>query len=485
MVTGTRQRHRRHSRCLPAPAGCRIALELRFGIVLGARPKFAEGREGDVAEDKKWLEGGRLFYCVVRFFQECILLMSRATLRIFAPIICIAYAFGFHSCPVQAGALFEAESVFDPTVESHGHVHASCIVECPNGDLRLVWYENGSPLKGPYFDKQKDKSDDVRVGGARKPHGGSTWEAPFVMADSFGVSDNNPCMVIDKTNRLWLIRPTLLGVPEWSWGSGLLRYQVSVDYSKPGRPTWQKEDIFIPHPEGLEEVLTRSFDRMEQQGGRDLTRLAAYRRTMESRLKEPLAARLGWMPRAHPLVRADGTLVVPLSNENFNIAAMAMTNDGGETWTLSKPVPEAGLTQPTLVEFPDGKMSAFFRNSDPRHRIKRSDSHDGGMTWSEVTLTSLPHLGSGIEALLLRNGHLAMIYNDKERNPRDQLAVSISTDGGSTWTWTRRLEDNPGSRFDYPSLIQSQDGTLHATYSDNLKTIKHVHFNEEWVQEMK
>ena len=41
---------------------------------------------------------------------------------------------------------YHNELIFDPAVQSHGHVHASCIVECPNGDLLAVWYENGPKL---------------------------------------------------------------------------------------------------------------------------------------------------------------------------------------------------------------------------------------------------------------------------------------------------------------------------------------------------
>lgn len=87
---------------------------------------------------------------------------------------------------------FEAEFIFDPALESHGHVHASCIVEGPNGDLRAVWYENGTRLPAPYFSAQQDKSEDVRIGGARKAGDAKTWDKPFVMADTFGISDNNP-----------------------------------------------------------------------------------------------------------------------------------------------------------------------------------------------------------------------------------------------------------------------------------------------------
>lgn len=381
-----------------------------------------------------------------------------------------------------AAELFEARTIFDPAQASHGHVHASCVVECPNGDLRAVWYENGAPLPPPYFSRQQDKSDDVRIGGSRLARGSTVWDEPFVMVDTFGVSDNNPCLVVDQSERLWLIYPTLLGVPEWSWGSALIRYHVASKYQGPGRPQWDEQQILVPHVEGIGAVVEQTLAKLENHPDFDRERIASYRSGLQQRLKEPLTQRLGWMPRAHPLIRRDGTLLLPLSNENFDVPAMALTADGGKTWTFSKPVPEGGLQQPTVVEFPDGRLAAFFRNSDPRRRIKRSDSTDGGMTWSETTLTQLPHPGSGIEALLLQNGHLVMIYNDKEKDPRDRLAVSLSEDGGISWGWTRRLEETAGARFDYPSLIQAKDGTLHATYSDNLKTIKHVHFNEEWIR---
>ncbi len=386
------------------------------------------------------------------------------------------------SGPVRAQALYEKEFIFDPEVESHGHVHASCIVECPNGDLRAVWYENGTPLPAPYFSEDRDKSDDVRIGGARKPAGADAWEKPFVMSDTFGLSDNNPCMVIDAEERLWLVHPTLTGVPKWTWSSCLVRYWVSSDYQKPGVPTWDKANILVPHPTGFEAVIRNTIEKRAKQENWTDEKREGWLKTALERLDEPLRSRLGWMPRAHPLIRSDGTLVLPLSNENFGIPCMAMTKDGGETWTISNPVPEAGITQPTLVEFPDGLIVAFFRNSGPEHRIKRSESKDGGMTWSPVTVTDLLHPSAGIEAILLRNGHLLMIYNDVEKAPRDKLAVSISTDRGETWQWTRHLEDTPDGRFDYPSIVQAKDGMLHASYSYDLKTIKHVHFNEDWVQ---
>ena len=377
--------------------------------------------------------------------------------------------------PSAKGAFCETALIFDPEKERHGHVHASCIVVCPNGDLRVAWYENGPPLPAPYFSGQQDKSDDVRIGGSRKARGAETWEPPFVMADTFGVSDNNPCMAIDRDQRLWLFHATLLGVPEVAWESALVQYHIASDYVKPGPPKWERESILVAHPVDFEQALDADSGLSNPLG-----RLRA--KIAKGQLKDPFKCRLGWMPRAHPLVKSDGAILLPLANENFMLAAMAFTRDGGQTWTISHAVPATGLEQPTVVEFPDGAMTAFFRNDHPKHRILRSDSQDGGMTWGAVTLTDLPNPGSGIEAVLLGNGHLAIIYNDSEKDPRDRLAVSISEDRGKTWRWTRHVENTPGQRFDYPSLIQTPDGTLHATYSYNTKTIKYARFNEAWVQ---
>ena len=364
------------------------------------------------------------------------------------------------------------------------HVHASSVIETPQRHLLAVWYENGEPRPDTFFQgTDSDKRDDVRIAGARLARGEREWSAPFVVSDTFGVSDNNPALAIDAQERLWLVHPTLLAVPERPWGSAVLWYKVSSDYEGAGPPKWDRERLLVAQPQGLYEEVARAAERLTRNAGRDNRADIARAAGLLDALQDPFARRLGWMPRTHPLVLPDGTLLVPLANENFNMAAMALTRDGGDTWQMSRVVPGRGVLQPSVVRLPSGRLTAFFRDATADRRIKRSDSDDGGMTWSPIEPTGLPNPGGGVEALVLRNGHLAMIYNDKESNPRDRLAVSISIDEGRTWRWTRHLENRPGERFDYPSIIQARDGTLHATYSYNLTTIKHVHFDEAWVQQ--
>jgi predicted neuraminidase len=366
-----------------------------------------------------------------------------------------------------------------------GHVHASSIVETPGGSLLAVWYENGPTNPAYYFrGGDEDKSDDVRIAGARLQKGAAAWDQPFVISDTFGVSDNNPALGIDGEKRLWLIHATLLAVPARAWGSALLQYKVSTDYENPGEPRWTRSSVLIPKPDGLDEAVAREADDVRRRTGRQSPQGVDRARVMLDRLDDPFARRLGWMPRVHPVALKDGAYLVPLANENFNIAAMAITRDGGETWTFSRPVPGMGVTQPSVVQLRDGSLLAFFRDATSTHRIHRSESTDGGLTWSPATPTSLPNPGGGIEAIALASGDLAIVYNDKESAPRDRLAVSISSDRGQTWGWTRHLENTPGQRFDYPSIVQARDGSLHVTYSYNLKRIKQVTFNESWVKEV-
>ncbi|MBI3696391.1 MAG: exo-alpha-sialidase, partial [Acidobacteria bacterium] len=121
-------------------------------------------------------------------------------------------------------------------------------------------------------------------------------------------------------------------------------------------------------------------------------------------------------------------------------------------------------------------------------------SKDDGVTWSPVVDTDIPNPGSGLEAIVLRDGTWLLIYNDTERG-RHSLVVALSDDEGQTWKWKRHLEldgrEKGAGSFHYPSIIQARDGTLHASYSYFLnhlpadaprKSIKHAHFNVAWVK---
>jgi predicted neuraminidase len=392
----------------------------------------------------------------------------------------------------QSDAPFHTASLVFPL--EHWHNHASMIVELPGGDLLVCWFHGSG----------ERTADDVVVRGARLAKGAGRWSAPFRMADTPGFPDTNATMFLDAQERLWLMWPAILAN---EWHTALMQYKRTSDYAGGGAPRWTDGGLLLvkpgePFQEKVAEVLAR-WER-EAPGGTLDERAALHVRRIREQAADKLSRRLGWMTRAHPQVLDGSRIIVPLYSDGYSFSLMAISDDGGETWRASEPLVGMGNIQPTLARRRDGTLVAYMRDNGPApKRLHVSESTDRGETWSPVRDSDLPNPGAGAEVLVLRNGHWALIYNDLERG-RYSLAVSISEDEGRTWGYTRHLERDADSdneeqwgQYHYPSLIQGQDGTLHATYSYFVaparaekdaegrgvrKSIKHAHFNEAWVR---
>jgi len=166
----------------------------------------------------------------------------------------------------------------------------------------------------------------------------------------------------------------------------------------------------------------------------------------------------------------------------------AISDDEGKTWQASLPMVGLALNQPSIVRKKDGTLVSYMRDEgNPPMRVPVSVSKDEGISWSYAVDTDIPNPSSSLEVIALKNGNWVMVFNDTE-DGRHSLAAALSEDEGKTWKWKKHIEhkkDEKGS-FSYPSLIQTRDGMLHATYSYRVgenRTIKHAFFNEEWIKE--
>ncbi|MBI3464489.1 MAG: exo-alpha-sialidase [Planctomycetes bacterium] len=368
-----------------------------------------------------------------------------------------------------------SELIFPP---EKWHNHASCVVEATDGSLLVCWYHGSG----------ERKADDVIIEGARKRPGQTGWSRRFLMADTPGYPDCNPAMYVDSKQRLWLFWPTIM---DHHWESALLKYRLSSDWvSADQPPRWDWQDVLHITPKDLGPKLLAAADalpewikRKAQSDARFEVEVASWR----ERAGQELYQRLGWMPRAHPTRLRSGKWILPLYCDTFSISIMVLMDEDGQSWELSTPLIGFGNIQPSVAERRDGTLVAVMRENGATRRIRTSESRDGGKTWGPVGEMNLPNPGSGLEMIRLANGHFALIYNDTERG-RHSLAVSISDDEGRSCKWTRHLElTDPGKgSFSYPSIIQSADGSMHATFSFHVSEggcIKYAHFNEAWVQQ--
>lgn len=195
----------------------------------------------------------------------------------------------------SAQPLYRSELIFPP---ERYHNHASCIIQCPNGDLLACWYRGVGPEKG----------DDVQIMGARKVKGKESWSRPFLMADTPGYPDDNPCMFIDPKGRLWLLWPTLLAN---QWGSAIMKYRISSHYQMPdGPPRWDWQDVIHVTPADFERQIAAGME-LYMKKYPDLVanfkpQVDAYMKEIRERSADRLTQRLGWMTRVHPTVPALG-----------------------------------------------------------------------------------------------------------------------------------------------------------------------------------
>jgi len=169
----------------------------------------------------------------------------------------------------------------------------------------------------------------------------------------------------------------------------------------------------------------------------------------------------------------DGRILCPSSSEHAGWRVHLEITKDLENWQVVGPLNDPakiGVIQPTILTYADGRLQMLCRTRG-KGFISESWSKDGGKSWSEMTLTSLPNPNSGIDAVTLKDGRQLLVFNNTPKG-RSPLNVATSTDG-KQWKVVLALETRPGE-FSYPAVIQAADGRVHITYTYLRKSIKHV-----------
>lgn len=354
------------------------------------------------------------------------------------------------------------------------HVHGSSIIEAPNGDILACWF----------YGSGERTANDVIIQGSRLQKGSLKWGPVFTMADTPDLPDCNPVLFVNEKNELMLF---WIAVRANGWENSVLRYKISSNYDNPGAPIWDWQDIIILKPgEPFYKSIKEGFEANYSDPGWSEYALP-YEKLIAKAALDKEKRQKGWMTRIHPISLSTGRILLPLYSDGYNISLIGISDDHGQSWTSSKPIVGFGPVQPALLEKTDGTIVAYMRdNGSAPYRILVSESQDQGMSWTFATDSNILNPGSSIDAIVLKNGNWAMIYNDTE-NSRSSWAASLSDDEGKTWKWTRHIGISPdhSESYSYPSMIQTKDGMIHVSYSyrnQDGKTILHASFNEKWIK---
>lgn len=327
---------------------------------------------------------------------------------------------------ISVGAQTVLDSSFLFTSAPFASCHAATIAETPSGNLVVA-----------YFGGSWEGASDVCIWMSRRMNGDRYWQSPVVVArGDVGDTTPHPC---------W--NPVLFQLP----GS----QQPLMLFYKTGR--------LIKDWVGHSQL---SFD-----DGEHWSASTAF----------PSEFMLG--PIKNKPIYHDGRVVCPSSWENGNIWHTRFEYFDwpakGFRWNASSPdTPDSIRSiQPTILVHKDGTLQALCRTKEGVLSV--TYSRDNGATWSPEVLTDIPNPNSGIDAVTLRNGCFAMVYNPValtsggEAGPRTPLVLAVSKDG-LRWTQVLTLESEVGE-YSYPSIIEARDHTLHVVYTWNRLRIKHVH----------
>ncbi len=328
--------------------------------------------------------------------------------------------------------------------------HAANLLQLKNGDVLCFW-----------FSGTWEGNSGVAIVVSRLPKGSRQWTVPRKIDSREGESFQNPVGFQAADGTVWLFHTTQ------GANAGQNNSRVLVVKSSDNGITWSKPEILF-----------------EKAG--------AF-------IRQPL------------VIMPNGSWLLPMyytpsqgitTGAENNYSAMKISADEGKTWKECDVPSSDGYVQPSVLQTKTHYV-AFFRSRFADF-IYRSVSTDG-CKWTAPVKTILPNNNSSIQAVLLRDGKIAMAFNNvgsvtikgkPKTGPRRPLSLALSSDDGLTWGPIRDIElghvghpipdplpKAPGrEEFSYPAILQQQDGIVLVAFTYLRETIKTMSFPERWIE---
>jgi hypothetical protein len=293
----------------------------------------------------------------------------------------------------------------------------------------------------------KGDHSDARIAGIYSDDLGKTWSAP------------KP--VVEKASGLNVMSVTLLRL-----ASGKLAFfylvkesmgdcRPHVRFSTDEAETWSEPTLMISAPG----YFVLNNDRVIQLNS--------------GRLVAPVAQ--------HRIASANPSAAKPKTWDGRAIALWYLSDDEGKTWREATtwwalPVHSgSGLQEPGVVELEGGRLFGWARTDQGVQY--GFNSTDGGENWtapyptklaSPNSPTSIKRLPGSTDLLAIYNDHSGRYpFTERRRTP---FCSAVSKDGGSTWSPSKIIENDPEAGFCYTAMYFVKDNVLLGYCAGDFKT---------------
>jgi predicted neuraminidase len=333
-------------------------------------------------------------------------------------------------------------------------VHSATAVSLPNGNLLAMWY--GGTREGhtdvniyaSVFDRQTQK-----------------WQPSKAILDRLQVADDldryikkvgNPTLIRHPAGPLVLAYVT---VSMAGWASSQVNMMVSYDDGQ----SWHTSKHLVTSPFLNISTLVKNDMVIYEDGSIGIT---AY----------------------HELIGQFSEIVrVTLDGQVINKYRIS---SGAET------------IQPSIAVHSKNNAVTYMRDtSKDVQKVRRSVTFDGGIIWSPYESTMLNNPNSSVFAFVDSKDRSWMVLNNAVKHvdhaldngghqSRGNLALAVSEDQGVNWNIVHYFEKakeiketGQESKYSYPWVTVGGKGEFNLFYTWNRKVIKHIRFNQAWLEE--
>lgn len=194
------------------------------------------------------------------------------------------------------------------------------------------------------------------------------------------------------------------------------------------------------------------------------------------------------------VIYQDGTIGITTYHElKGEFSEIVRVNLQGEVINKYRMTYGTNTIQPSVIIKDENSALVLMRDSGREtQRVHYSETKDAGLTWSPYKALDVKNPNSAIYGFKDLKGRNWMIFNDLTRDvehSRNNIALAVYSDKSQAWKTefyfeNSALNEELDAKYAYPWVLNASFGKFHLFYTVDRKYIKHIEFNQAWLESL-